>query len=48
MSLAACHACVLSPETSCETFNQFLDRALLVGTPDDPSLGFFRDLVSTA
>lgn len=48
MSLAACHACVLSPETSCETFNQFLDRALLVGTPDDPSLGFFRDLVSIA
>jgi len=45
MSLAACHACVLSPETSCEEFNQFLDRALLVGTPADPSLGFFRGLV---
>lgn len=45
MSLAACHACVLGPETSCEEFNQFLDRALLVGTPTDPSLGFFRNLV---
>ena len=46
LSLAACHACVLSPETSCEEFNQFLDRALLVGTPADPALGFFVDLVS--
>lgn len=45
-SNAACHACVLVPETSCETFNTFLDRALLIGTPDDPSVGFFADLVS--
>jgi len=44
-SLAACHACVLSPETSCEEFNRFLDRALLVGSTKDPSLGFFGDLV---
>lgn len=44
-SNAACHACVLVPETSCETFNTFLDRALLIGTPDDPSIGFFTDLV---
>lgn len=46
MSLAACHACVLSPETSCEEFNHFLDRALLVGSPKNPSLGFFHDLVA--
>jgi len=46
MSLAACHACVLAPETSCEAFNNFLDRALLVGSPQDPSLGFFHALVS--
>lgn len=45
LSLAACHACVLAPETSCEEFNQFLDRALLVGTPTDPSIGFFRHLL---
>lgn len=29
---AACHACLLVPETSCEARNQFLDRALLVET----------------
>jgi len=40
---AACHACLLASETSCEEFNAFLDRALLVGTPDQPELGFFRD-----
>lgn len=40
---AACHACLLAPETSCEHFNTLLDRALLVGTPDSPGLGFFSD-----
>lgn len=40
-SLAACHACCLAPETSCEHYNRFLDRALLVGTPDEPAVGFF-------
>lgn len=39
---AACHACLLVPETSCQHFNRFLDRALLVGTPDNGGLGFFR------
>ena len=29
---AACHACLLVPETSCEARNNFLDRALLVET----------------
>ncbi|WP_399885471.1 DrmB family protein [Streptomyces sp. BBFR51] len=38
---AACHACVLLPETSCEHGNGLLDRALLVGTPENPDLGFF-------
>jgi len=45
-NLAACHACVLSPETSCEEFNRFLDRGVLVGTPHEPESGFFRDLLS--
>jgi len=45
MSLAACHACVLAPETSCEEFNRFLDRAMLVGTPANPGTGFFTDLL---
>jgi hypothetical protein len=44
-SIAACHSCVLTPETSCETFNRFLDRGLLVGTPDSPAAGFFAELV---
>ena len=41
-NLAACHGCVLLPETSCEEGNRLLDRGLLVGTIDDPDLGFFQ------
>jgi hypothetical protein len=41
LNRAACHSCVLLPETSCEEFNTLLDRALLVGTPEAPVLGFF-------
>lgn len=40
-NLAACHNCLLVPETACEEMNRFLDRALLVGTPSDPTIGFF-------
>ncbi|MDT0475891.1 DUF1998 domain-containing protein [Streptomyces sp. DSM 41014] len=46
INLAACHACVMLPETSCEHNNNLLDRALLVGTPDDPEVGFFTDALS--
>ena len=42
-NLAACHGCGLLPETSCEEFNRFLDRAMIVGTHDDPSIGFFNN-----
>lgn len=45
LNLAACHACTLLPETSCEEMNVLLDRALLVGTPEDPGIGFFATLV---
>ncbi|MFD3623666.1 DrmB family protein [Streptomyces sp. NPDC058698] len=45
VNLAACHACLMLPETSCEHNNILLDRALLVGTPEDPSVGFFRHLL---
>jgi hypothetical protein len=45
LNMAACHACALLPETSCEELNVLLDRAVLVGTPDDPGLGFFSSLV---
>jgi Domain of unknown function (DUF1998) len=45
-NLAACHGCALLPETSCEDFNRFLDRGLVIGTFDDPSLGYFSSLAS--
>jgi hypothetical protein len=40
-NLAACHNCALVPETACEEFNRFLDRAVVVGRVSDPKLGFF-------
>ena len=46
LNLAACHACALLPETSCEEMNVLLDRGLLVGAPDAPDIGFFRDLLA--
>jgi hypothetical protein len=45
-SVAACHSCVMVPETSCELHNRFLDRALLVGDEDNRSLGFFSGLLA--
>ena len=45
LSLAACHACVLAPETACEEYNRFLDRAMLVGLPSAPDIGFFSPLL---
>ncbi|MEU3493655.1 DUF1998 domain-containing protein [Kitasatospora cineracea] len=41
LNLAACHACVLLPETSCENNNILLDRVSLVGALDGTSPGFF-------
>ena len=38
---AACHACVLVPETSCEAYNSWLDRSLLVPTVASKDLSFF-------
>lgn len=35
VSGAACHCCLLVPETACEKFNRELDRTLLVGTAED-------------
>lgn len=43
---AACHACLMASETSCERANRFLDRRFLVPLPGtDPDLAFFRDLL---
>ena len=44
-NLAACHGCVLLPETSCETGNRLLDRALIIGEVESPDVGFFSHLV---
>lgn len=45
VNLAACHACILLPETSCETINQGLDRAMVVGTPEYRQPGFMASLL---
>jgi hypothetical protein len=44
LNLAACHACCLVSETSCELRNLLLDRALLIGTPEKPDLAFFGEV----
>lgn len=41
LNAAACHACALISETSCEKMNSFLDRRMLVGSLEDSTLGFF-------
>jgi hypothetical protein len=43
LNLAACHACCLAPETSCESQNLLLDRALVVGS--DFVRGFFSPVL---
>lgn len=47
ISGAACHCCLLVPETACEKFNRELDRTMLVGsapaTNDGGWSGFFAD-----
>jgi hypothetical protein len=47
-NLAACHACTLLPETACETVNQGLDRAMLVGTPDSRDSGCMAEFLEEA
>ena len=39
---AACHACMFTPETSCERGNKYLDRAVLVRTVERDDLAFFN------
>ncbi len=43
LNLAACHACVLLPEVSCEEMNTLLDRGLLVGAPGDATVAYFGE-----
>ncbi|WP_395750132.1 DrmB family protein [Prosthecobacter sp.] len=44
-NLAACHGCLLLPETSCEEGNRLLDRAALVGSHANPEFGYFSSLI---
>ncbi len=41
LNLAACHGCSLVPETACEEFNRLLDRGLVIGPFDNPTIGYF-------
>ena len=43
LNLAACHACTLLPETSCELRNILLDRAAIRGKLDNIEIGFFKE-----
>lgn len=42
LNLSACFSCTLLPETSCEKFNCYLDRRILV----DKDYGYFKNLIS--
>jgi hypothetical protein len=39
---AACHACLLTSETSCESANRFLDRGMIVRTLRDVATALVR------
>ena len=43
-NLAACHNCALLPETCCECGNRLLDRGVVIGTIENPELGYFGGL----
>lgn len=45
LNLAACHGCVLVPETSCEKFNSLLDRGVMIGDLQNELTGFFASLL---
>lgn len=45
-NLAACHSCALLPETSCELQNRMLDRGTVIGTLEQPDIGYFSKLFS--
>lgn len=46
LNLAACHACALASETSCEASNLFLDRTLLTGST--VVSGYFEGVIQDA
>lgn len=42
LNYAACFACTLLPETSCEFRNVLLDRCAVVGNPENPDIGLMN------
>lgn len=46
LNKSACHACTLVAETACNHANSLLDRSLLIGKVDDPSIGYFSNLIA--
>lgn len=46
VSGAACHCCLLVPETACEKFNRELDRTFLARHPDGLWEGYFAGLAT--
>ncbi len=46
LNFAACHACTLVAETSCESGNYLLDRVMVIGNDKVP--GFFRPVLDAA
>lgn len=42
LSGAACYACMLAPETSCEYSNKWLDRSVIVPTLEEGSRAYFE------
>ena len=47
LNLAACHACSLIAETSCERRNMYLDRGVVIGTLGTTGVGYFRSYVDS-
>lgn len=48
LNLAACHNCALTPETSCEEFNHFLDRGMVIGFGEEANQnGLFEDALTS-
>jgi hypothetical protein len=41
INMAACHNCSILPETACEQMNLLLDRTMMIGTFEEPSIGYF-------
>ena len=42
LNLSACFSCTLLPETSCEMFNSYLDRRILI----DKEYGYFKTCIN--